>query len=72
MKDPLKLVIHLPADQLDPDAANALPQAIHHYFNYRLQETERRLRFFFRDGRTALMVGLVFLFGCIVLRQLIR
>jgi hypothetical protein len=72
MKDPLKLVIHLPADQLDPDAANALPQAIHHYFNYRLQETRRRLRFFFRDGRTALMVGLVFLFGCIVLRQLIR
>ena len=71
MKDPLKLVIHLPADQLDPDAANALPQAIHHYFNYRLEETRRRLRFFFRDGRTALMVGLVFLFGCIVLRQLI-
>jgi hypothetical protein len=71
MKEPLKLVIHLPADQLDPDAANALPQAIHHYFNYRLEETRRRLRFFFRDGRTALMVGLVFLFGCIVLRQLI-
>jgi hypothetical protein len=50
----------LPADQLDLDAANALPQAIHHYFNYRLEETRRRLRFFFRDGRMALMVGLVF------------
>ena len=40
MKEPLKLVIHLPADQLDPDAANALPQAIHHYFNYRLEEPD--------------------------------
>jgi hypothetical protein len=43
MKEPLKLIIHLPADQLDPDAANALPQAIHHYFNYRLEETRCRL-----------------------------
>jgi len=32
-------------------------------------ETHRRLKFFFRDGRIALVVALAFLLGCILLRQ---
>jgi hypothetical protein len=71
LKQPLRLVIHLPTDQLDPDAAATLPQAIHNYFTYRMQETRRRLRFFLRNGRATLVVALVFLFGCISARQLI-
>ena len=70
LQKPLKLIIHLPADQFSatgqmPD----LPQALHNYFAYRLNEYQRRLRFFFRDGRISLMIGLAFLLGCTVLRQ---
>jgi hypothetical protein len=66
----LRLIIHLPADQLPDSDAPDLPQAIHNYFAYRLHESQRRLRLFFRDGRTALLIGLAFLFACIVLREL--
>ncbi len=69
LQRPLTLVIHLPADQVPPDTFD-LPLAIHNYFAYRLSESRRRLRFFFRDGRIALLIGLAFLFGCIALRQL--
>jgi hypothetical protein len=72
IKKPLTLVIHVPADQLEPTAAAALPQAIHNYFAYRMNETRRRLRFFLRDGRIALVVAIAFLLGCILLRQLAR
>ena len=65
----MRLIIHLPADQLTASNAPDLPQAIHNYFAYRLHESQRRLRLFFRDGRTALLVGLAFLFACIVLRE---
>jgi hypothetical protein len=72
IKKALTLVIHVPADQLDPAAAAALPQAIHNYFAYRMNETRRRLRFCLRDGRIALVVAIAFLLGCILLRQLAR
>jgi hypothetical protein len=69
LKTPLILIIHLPADQLQEGAVPDLAQAIHNYFAYRMNETRRRLKFFFRDGRIALVVALVFLLGCILLRQ---
>jgi hypothetical protein len=71
LKKPLTLIIHLPADQLQAGDAPDLAQAIHNYFAYRLDVTERRLRFYFRDGRITLLVGLIFLFVCIALRQLV-
>jgi hypothetical protein len=66
---PLRLVIHLPADQMG--AQVDLKQAVHNYFAYRAEETRRRLRFFFRDGRIQLVVGLLFLFVCILVRQVV-
>src|SRR5262249_59537904 len=70
LKKPLPLIIHVPADQLPPGSGPNLGHAIHNYFEYRMNETRRRLKFFFRDGRIALTVALVFLLVCIVLRQL--
>ena len=66
---PLKLIVHLPADQRALAAASNLQGAIHNYFAYRLSETQRRLRFQFREGRFALLIGLAFLFACIMVRQ---
>ncbi len=67
---PLKLVVYLPAGP-SPGAPPDLATGIHNYFAYRTDETRRRLRIFFREGRIALVVGVTFLFVCIALRQLI-
>jgi hypothetical protein len=67
---PLKLVIELPPDQLPIAEASNLPQAIHNYFAYRVHETVRQLRFQFREGRIALLIGLLFLFACVSVRQI--
>jgi len=59
-QQPLALVIHLPD----------LREAIHNYFAYRRDQERRRLRLLFRDGRIALLIGLSFLFCCVLLREL--
>jgi hypothetical protein len=47
-----------------------LREAIHNYFAYRRDQERRRLRLLFRDGRIALLIGLSFLFCCVLLREL--
>lgn len=69
-QQPLTLVIHLPADQLPKADSPDLGTAIHNYFAYREAQERRRLRMLFRDGRIALVTGLVFLFCCVLLREL--
>ena len=64
------LVVHLPADQLPRTGAPDLGEAIHNYFAYREMNERRRLRLLFRDGRIALVTGLVFLFCCTLVREL--
>jgi hypothetical protein len=38
---------------------------------YRLHESQRHLKLFFRNGRIALSIGLGFLIVCIVLREFV-
>ena len=66
---PLKLVIHLPQYQLGSVDQPALERAVHNYFGYQQQQSRRRLRLIFHDGRIALAVGIAFLFVCILIRQ---
>jgi hypothetical protein len=68
---PLKLVIYLPADRLEGDAAAQVPEAIHNYFDYRAHHTDMKLRFMLLQGRTSLLIGLLFLFGCLAARELL-
>jgi hypothetical protein len=67
---PLRLVIHLPADQVPHTGAADLASAVHHYFAYRETQERRRLRLLLRDGRIALFTGLAFLLSCMLLREL--
>jgi hypothetical protein len=67
---PLKLVLQLPADQLAVAQALHLEAGIHNYFTYRSGEAHRRMRFLFREGRIALLIGLAFLFMCTLVRQI--
>ena len=70
MPRPLKLVIHLPHDQLASVEQPVLERAISNYFTYQQRQCQRQLRLLFRDGRIALAVGVTFLFMCIIIRQL--
>jgi len=69
---PLSLVILLPEDQLPDAGASGLIEAIHHYFFYREAHERRRLRLLFHDGRIAFVTGVLFLFGCLLLRGLLH
>jgi hypothetical protein len=58
------LAIHLPDDGPPDQEAAALATAICSYFLYRRDVQARRLRLLMREGRQALLVGLVFLAVC--------
>ncbi|MDD3449079.1 MAG: hypothetical protein PHF72_08635 [Gammaproteobacteria bacterium] len=68
---PLKLVIHLPGAAAGSEAARSTPDAIRHYFAYRAEVKARELRNTLREGRTALLIGLSFLFLCIGARRFV-
>lgn len=68
---PLRLVIHLPADQVPQPDALSLADAVHNFFAYREAHERRRLRLLLGDGRIALAIGLAFLFCCVALREII-
>src|SRR5215468_8856163 len=47
---PLRLVIHLLRDQMASVDQTALERAVHNYFAYQQQQSQRRLRLLFHDG----------------------
>jgi hypothetical protein len=49
---PLRLVFHLPPEQMALAETAKLSDSIHNYFDYRLSAARRRLRFQLRDGRS--------------------
>lgn len=67
---PIRLVVHLPGEQLSAARSFDVEKAVRHYFAYRHDETRRLLRFHFREGRVALAIGVAFLVICVSVRQL--
>lgn len=70
LNTPLALMIRLP-ESLGTVQSEPIEDAVHNHFSYRLMETRRRLRFHFREGRIALLIGLVFLALCVAIRELV-
>jgi hypothetical protein len=66
---PLALVIHLPADQVRAASQTDVASAVHNYFGYRQTQERQHLRLLFHDGRVALVIGVAFLFCCVLIRQ---
>ena len=64
----LRVVLKQPADE---EAAGQVRESIRHYFEYRSRMARRELRDLFREGRTALAIGVLFLAATLVLRGLI-
>lgn len=68
---PLKLVIYLPEAECESADAASIPEAIANYFDYRAHRADMNLRFMLLQGRTSLLIGLLFLFGCLFARELL-
>jgi hypothetical protein len=69
---PLKIVLHLPANEVAQQSQADVAAAVQHYFAYRLAATRRDLRQYLRVGRTSLAIGLAFLVACFSLREVVQ
>jgi hypothetical protein len=64
---PLGLIVHVDRDTTDADHVTTLQNAVREFFGERAKVTRQRLRLLFRQGRTSLVIGLVFLAVSILL-----
>lgn len=64
----IRIVLRQPPDA---EAARLVQESIQHYFGYRARIASRELGELFREGRSALLIGLFFLGSTLVLRDLI-
>ncbi|MDZ4288840.1 MAG: hypothetical protein U0984_12820 [Prosthecobacter sp.] len=70
--DALKLVIHLakpPAETTQ--AQQAVEESVRHYFDYRAEMLWREFRQLMKEGRSALLIGLVFMAACLFVSSMI-
>ena len=65
----IRVVLRQPEDA---EAARLVRESIQHYFGYRARIARRDLAELFREGRTALLIGLLFLASTLVIRDLIN
>ncbi len=64
-KDPIHIIIHVPAAEAGSELARELGSAIAGYFDNRAKATSNELKELFRVGRYSLAIGLVMLAACI-------
>jgi hypothetical protein len=68
--EPLRLRIYL--DQWPPEDPNAMiTTAVHNYFGHRAQITNMDFKRLLEQGRTSLIIGLIFLSICLVLSNVL-
>ena len=65
LEEPVRLVVHLQNPQLGGDAHAIIKRAVHNYFAYKADLSQRELRQLFRAGRISLIIGLSFLALCV-------
>lgn len=65
----LRLIVHLPEAEAAGEAARTLPDAVHHYFDYREHQLRLDLVRLLRFGAVSLAIGAAFLIACLGLRH---
>jgi hypothetical protein len=68
---PIRIVIHLPQEEAGAADVQQVEASIRNYFHYREDMARRELRLFLTGGRWRLATGVVALFLCLSLRELI-
>ncbi|MBW7835596.1 MAG: hypothetical protein H3C28_03055 [Sphingomonadales bacterium] len=66
---PIKLVFHVPAAQLDGLDVAGVRESLKNYFSYRAWGEGESLRAMLRTAWVSLAIGLAFLIGCLAVRQ---
>jgi hypothetical protein len=69
---PLTFRLHLPRDQQALEPERIVTDAVHNYFAYRAELARLELRRTLQQGRSSLVVGVLFLAACMALRELAR
>jgi hypothetical protein len=64
---PVRIIVHVPSGAADLSTAPDLAHAITTWFAERTRSETRKLRTLFRDGRLALLIGLIILSACLFL-----
>lgn len=65
-RDPVSLVVHVNQLPVHEDAQRIVEIAVHNYFAYRAKLNRLEFRQLLREGRTNLIIGLVFLGACLL------
>ncbi len=68
-RTPAKLVLYLPPEEMWDAEPLKLVSAVRNHFAYRARVVGKDLRSLLRQGWVSLLIGLVFLFGCITARE---
>lgn len=63
---PIKIIVHAPANELRGEHARQLPAALGRYFGYRAEMVGHDLNELFRIGRQSLLIGIAVLAICIL------
>lgn len=71
-RQPIQIVVHLPAGEARAAEEHGIEAAVRHYFQDRADMARRELREAWRIGRRYLWVGLPILAGCLALSQVAR
>lgn len=70
-RQPLRIVVHLPAAESTSEQGRTLADAVHHYFDYRQRQAGAEIVRLLRQGGVSFAIGVAFLVICLSLRQLL-
>jgi len=68
---PIHIVLHLPAAEMQKPECRDVGTALHKYFGYRAEVTQRDLNELFRTGRVSLVIGMAVLAAGLITTQFI-
>src|SRR6516225_8686987 len=71
-RDPVALLVHVNQLPAHGNAQEVIETAVHIYFAYRAKLNHLEFRHLLKEGRTSLIIGLVFLGACLLTSQLLR
>lgn len=66
------LVVHLENFPAQDDPTALLRESVRHFFEYKAELTRREFRHLISQGRTSLIIGLVFLATCLAVGELVH
>jgi hypothetical protein len=70
-RDPVALLVHVNQLPAHGDAQEIVETAMHNYFAYRAKLNRFDFRHLLKEGRTTLIIGLIFLGACLFTSQLL-